>query len=141
MFHTGVSEGSSLKEDKFQELSDRLFKSASDLYGKLGALLGEQTDRASRRALLQADFEVAELTAKVGRKEAAIEAHRKAVAAREVLANGHTDMAESADARDDLGRTLTVVAILRDETGSPQSGSGEKMCVYTSSIHPCFSDA
>ena len=49
-FHTGVSEDFLLKQDQFKELRDRLLKSASDFYGKLGALLGKETDLASRRA-------------------------------------------------------------------------------------------
>ena len=50
-FHTGVSEDFLLKEEQFKALRDRLLKSASDFYGKLGALLGKETDLASRRAL------------------------------------------------------------------------------------------
>ena len=61
-FHTGVSEDFLLKEDQFKELRDRLLKSATDFYGKLGALLGKETDPASRRALAQANFELADLT-------------------------------------------------------------------------------
>ena len=49
-FHTGVSEDFLLKEDQFKALRDRLLKSAADFYGKLGALLGKETDLASRRA-------------------------------------------------------------------------------------------
>ena len=48
-FHTGVSEDFLLKEEKFKELRDRLLKSASDFYGKLSALLGNDSDLASRR--------------------------------------------------------------------------------------------
>ena len=70
-FHTGVSEDFLLREEKFKDLRDRLLKSASDFYGKLGALLKGQSDWASRIALGQANFELAELTSKVGRKEAA----------------------------------------------------------------------
>ena len=76
-FHTGVSEDFLLKQDQFKELRDRLLKSASDFYGKLGALLGRESDPASRRALARANFEVAELTAKVGRPEDALAAHRQ----------------------------------------------------------------
>ena len=43
-FHTGVSEDILLKEEKFKDLRNRLLKSASDFYGKLGALLGKETD-------------------------------------------------------------------------------------------------
>ena len=51
-FHTGVSEDFLLKEEKFKDLRNRLLKSASDFYGKLGALLGRETDIASRRRWL-----------------------------------------------------------------------------------------
>src|SRR6516164_903670 len=43
-FHTGVSEDFLLKEEQFKDLRHRLLKSASDFYGKLGALLGKETD-------------------------------------------------------------------------------------------------
>ena len=65
-FHTGVSEDFLLKEEKFKDLRDRLLKSASDFYAKLGGLLEGAADLPSRRALLQADFEVADLTNTVG---------------------------------------------------------------------------
>ena len=86
-FHTGVSEDFLLKEDQFKELRDRLLKSASDFYGKLGALLGRESDTASRLALARANFEVAALTRLVGRTEEALAAHRKVLAAREALAS------------------------------------------------------
>ena len=49
-FHTGVSEDFLLKEEQFKEVRDRLLKSASDFYSELGAMLGKETDPASRRA-------------------------------------------------------------------------------------------
>jgi serine/threonine-protein kinase len=113
-FHTGVSEDFLLKEDRFQELRDRLLKSAGDFYGRLGALLGRESDRASRRALLQANFEVAELTGKVGQSAAALAAHRRVLAAREVLAG---EAVASAELKADVGRSLTAVAGLLSATG------------------------
>ena len=50
-FHTGVSEDFLLKQEQFKDVRDRLLKSASDFYGKLGALLGKESELASRRAL------------------------------------------------------------------------------------------
>jgi hypothetical protein len=85
-FHTGVSEDFLLKEVKFKDLRNRLLNSAGDFYGKLGALLGKETDFTSRRALAQANFELADLTGKVGRPEDALAAHRQVLAAREALA-------------------------------------------------------
>ena len=106
-FHTGVSEDFLLKEEKFKELRNRLLKSASDFYGKLGALLGKETDLASRRALAQANFELAELTDKVGRKEDALAAHRQVLAAREALA---AEPGADVETKVDVGRSLTAVA-------------------------------
>ena len=80
-FHTGVSEDFLLKEGRFKELRDRLLGSASDFYNKLGGLLGGETDVASRRALAPANFELAGLTAMVGRNADAIAAHRSVLAA------------------------------------------------------------
>ena len=113
-FHTGVSEDFLLKEDQFRELRDGLLKSASDFYGKLGALLGKETDLASRRALALANFEVADLTGKVGRSEDALAAHRAVLALRESLAALPTADTET---KIDVGRSLTAVAFLLETTG------------------------
>jgi eukaryotic-like serine/threonine-protein kinase len=113
-FHTGVSEDFLLKEEEFKELRDRLLKSASDFYGKLGGLLAEDTDIASRRALAQSNFELADLTSKIGRNEDALAAHRAVLAAREALA---ADPAAGALAEVDVGRSLTAVAVLLQATG------------------------
>jgi serine/threonine protein kinase/tetratricopeptide (TPR) repeat protein len=113
-FHTGASEDFLLKEEQFKELRDRLLKSASDFYGKLGALLGKDTDLASRRSLLQANYEVAELTAKVGRAEDALTAHRAVLAAREALA---AEPGAGGGAKADVGRSLVAIAVLLEATG------------------------
>jgi serine/threonine-protein kinase len=113
-FHTGVSEDFLLKEEKFKALQDRLLKSAADFYGKLGGLLGRETDFASRRALAQANFEVAGLTDKVGRKEAALAAHRSVLSAREALA---AEPEADAEMKADLSRSLSAVASLLERTG------------------------
>jgi eukaryotic-like serine/threonine-protein kinase len=112
-FHTGVSEDFLLKEEKFKDLRDRLLKSASGFYGKLGALLGSEKDFASRRALARANFELADLTDKVGRKEDALAAHRAVLAAREALvAEPGSDTAAKAE----VGMSLTAIANLLAST-------------------------
>ena len=113
-FHTGVSEDFLLKQDQFKEVRDRLLKSASDFYGKLGALLGKESDVASRRALWQANYELAELTAKVGKPEDALAAHRQVLAAREALA---AETTADPEINADVGRSLTAVAGLLETTG------------------------
>jgi eukaryotic-like serine/threonine-protein kinase len=85
-FHTGVSEDFLLKQNQFKALRDRLLRSASHFYGRLSALLDKGTDVASRWALADSNFELAELTNKVGDKAAALAAHRAVLAAREALA-------------------------------------------------------
>jgi serine/threonine-protein kinase len=118
-FHTGVSEDFLLKEPNFQGLRDRLLNSASEFYGKLGAMLGRQTDLASRRAVAQAGFEVAELTAKVGRQEVALAAHRRVLADREALAGEHSSDEEL---QADVGLSLLEVGRLLAEIGRTDEG-------------------
>jgi serine/threonine-protein kinase len=113
-FHTGVSEDFLLKEEKFKSLRDRLLKSAQDFYGRLSALLGKETDLESRRALAQSNFELAELTDKVGRKEEALAAHRAVLATREALA---AEPRSDAAVKAEVGQSLTAVATLLGSTG------------------------
>ena len=113
-FHTGVSEDFLLKEEKFKDLRNRLLTSASDFYGKLGALLGKETDVVSRRALAQANFELADLTDKVGRQEDALAAHRQVLVAREALA---AEPGADVETKVDVGRSLTAVAWLLSAAG------------------------
>ncbi len=121
-FHTGVSEDFLLKEEQFKELRNRLLNSALDFYGKLGALLGPETDAPSRRALLQANFEAAELTGKVGRREDALAGHRSVLAAREALAS---EPGAGAAAKVDVGRSLLAVAALLEVTGQTADALAE----------------
>jgi serine/threonine protein kinase/tetratricopeptide (TPR) repeat protein len=112
--HTGVSEDMLLKSDQFKELRTRLLKEAADFYGELGALLGQESDFASRRALAQSSFELAELTRKIGRSEDAMAAHQAVLATREKLAaEPGADPAILAD----VGSSLTEVAYLLQLTG------------------------
>jgi eukaryotic-like serine/threonine-protein kinase len=113
-FHTGVSEDFLLKQVQFNELRDRLLKSAADFYGKLAALLGKETDFTSRRALAQSNFELADLTGKVGRNEDALAAHRAVLAARQALA---AEPGAETEAKVDVGRSLTAVADLLQAAG------------------------
>ncbi len=112
-FHTGVSEDFLLKQDKFKELRDRLLRSAFDFYGKLGCALGRETDFAARRALAQSSFDVAELTAKVGREGDALAAHHAVLAARESLA---VDPEADLGAKVDVGHSLIAAARLLEAT-------------------------
>jgi eukaryotic-like serine/threonine-protein kinase len=112
-FHTGVSEDFLLKEDTFKDLRNRLLKSAQDFYGKLGALLDKETGTASRRELADSNFDLAELTRKVGQPVAALAAHRAVLAAREALA---ADMPADTGVATDIGRSLTAVGSMLSST-------------------------
>ncbi len=113
-FHTGVSEDFLLKEEKFKGLRNRLLESAATFYGKLGALLGEETDVASRRALARSNFELARLTEQVGRKKDALEAHRSVLAARVAIA---AEPGADIETKVEVGRSLTEVTSLLDLMG------------------------
>ena len=115
-FHTGVSRDFLLQQDQFKELRDRLLQSAADFYGKLSAMLGKETDPASRRALGRSNFELAVLTSSVGGKQDALAAHQAVLAAREALA---AEPGADAAATVEVGRSLTEVAMLLRETGKP----------------------
>jgi tetratricopeptide (TPR) repeat protein len=85
-FHTGVSEDFLLKEPQFRNLRDQLLNAAGDFYDKLNDVLESSADAASRRALFDSNFALAELTEKVGRRELALALHQSVLAGREALA-------------------------------------------------------
>ncbi|MGO9913266.1 MAG: protein kinase domain-containing protein [Isosphaeraceae bacterium] len=105
-FYTGVSEDFLLKQEQFKDVRDRLLKSASDFYAKLGALLGHESDLPSRRALWQANHEVAVLTMKVGKASDALLAFRQVLAAREALA---AENPGDPEIKLDVGRSLLAI--------------------------------
>jgi serine/threonine protein kinase/tetratricopeptide (TPR) repeat protein len=115
--HTGVTENFLLKDERFKDVRERFLRSASDFYAKLGAMLGKETDLASRQALMQANFDLATLTDWVGRKEEALAEHRAVLAAREALAAqpGAGDQAKA-----DVGQSLTQIAMLLQSIGKAE---------------------
>jgi serine/threonine-protein kinase len=113
-FHTGVSKDFLLKEEKFKDLRDRLLNSAAGFYEKLGALLEDDTDLPSRRALLKANYEVACLAYQVGRKEDALALHLRVLAGRQALAKLAGADRETAV---DVSRSLLAVGAALEATG------------------------
>src|SRR4029077_16829749 len=113
LFHTGVSEDMLLKNAEFKELRTTLLKEAAGFYADLEKLLAGQTDAKSRKTLAHGDFQLAELTNKIGDKQEALAVHRKALALRWELA-----AAERADVgtRLDVARSLDKVGGLLRET-------------------------
>jgi tetratricopeptide (TPR) repeat protein len=113
-FHTGASEDFLLKQDQFKDQRQWLLKSAAEFYGKLSALLGKETDLASRRALADSNFELADLMNQVGDKEAALAAHRAVLAAREALA---AEPGSGSGILVDVDESLTAMAEILDLLG------------------------
>jgi eukaryotic-like serine/threonine-protein kinase len=103
-FHTGVSEDFMMKQDRFKDLRNKLLMTASDFYGKLGALLREATDLPSRRALLTANFEVAGLAVRVGRQADALAMQSTVLASRQA-------MAREAGAMNEAGLDVTALQL------------------------------
>ncbi len=136
-FHTGVSEDFLLKEDQFKELRDRLLRSASDFYGKLSALLGKETDVASRRALAASNFELASLTATVGSHQDALAAHLSVLEAREVLT---AETGADSGAKAEVAHSLMAVASLLYMTGKTDEAAtcrrSESLLAGLVSSHP-----
>ena len=122
-FHTGVSEDFLMKQERFKDLRNKLLRTASDFYGKLGALLREATDLPSRRALLSANFEVANLAARVGRKADALSMHSTVLAGREALANEAAAMNEAGL---DVTSLLLDVAISQRALGGGMDEIGKR---------------
>ncbi len=113
-FHTGVSKDFLLRQEQFKDLRDRLLNSAAGFYEKLGALLKDETDLPSRRALLKANYEVAGLANQVGRKEDALALHLRVLAGREALARlPGADPATVVD----VTRSLVAVGRALEDTG------------------------
>ena len=120
-FHTGVSEDFLLKEEKFKDLRNRLLKSASDFYGKLSALLGKETDFASRRALAQSNFELAELTARSGARRPR---WRRTGRCWRRGRRWRPSRGLTSRRKADVGRSLTAVAHLLDRRREDRRGAG-----------------
>ena len=137
-FHTGVSEDFLLKQDQFKELRDRLLKSAAEFYGRLGGLLGTETDPASRKVLAAAYLQLGDLTDTIGDKNEALAVHRKALALRRELA-----AAEGADVetRLDLTRSLAKVGwLLLRGTGDLAGGGSAIAPVDTAAAPAAFEE-
>ena len=90
-FHTGVSEDFLMKQDTFKELRMKLLGGPREFYGKLQALLKDQTDRRSRKALGRAYFQLGGLTSQIGSKPEALAVHRQALELRKGLAEQRGD--------------------------------------------------
>jgi serine/threonine-protein kinase len=128
-FYTGVSEDFLLKEEKFKDLRNRLLNSAADFYGKVGAMLGKEKDFVSRRALAASNFELADLTEKIGRKDDALGAHRTVLAAREAMA---AEPGSDAAAKVEVGQSLTAIATLL--TSIEQTDEARATCRRSESL-------
>jgi tetratricopeptide (TPR) repeat protein len=113
-FHTGVSEDLLLKQPHSQALRTKLLHGAREFFGKLETLLKDQTDRRSRRALVQAYDELAALTDRIGSKTEALELYRRVLGLRRELVR--EEQADH-DAQAAVGRCLLALGTLQYQTG------------------------
>jgi tetratricopeptide (TPR) repeat protein len=113
-FHTGVSEEALLTNDNLKALRTKLLKQAAGFYAELEGLLAGQADDRSRQALGAANFQLADLTDKIGDKKEALAVHRQALALRRELA---AEPGADVEARLDVARSLQSVGEVLDATG------------------------
>jgi tRNA A-37 threonylcarbamoyl transferase component Bud32 len=85
-FHTVVSEDAVMKNPGLAELRTKLLKEAARFYGDLEKLLAGKTDAKSRRLLSEGQFQLAELTEKIGDAKEALAVYLQALAVRRELA-------------------------------------------------------
>jgi serine/threonine-protein kinase len=122
-FHASVSEDLLLREPQFQGLRAKLLGGARGFSLKLEALLKDQADRRSRRALVQAYSQLAALTDQIGSKSGALELYRHELALRRQMARGAGADAEAPAA---IARCLLALGHLQSQTGHPD----EAMAAY-----------
>jgi eukaryotic-like serine/threonine-protein kinase len=115
-FHSSVSQDVLLREPQFQALRGKLLHGAREFSLKLEALLKDQTDVRSRRALAQAYDELAALTDRIGSKLEALELYRHVLALRRELARGAKSDSDGPAA---IARCLLAVGSLQFQTGHP----------------------
>ncbi len=114
LFHGEVSEDLLMKEKQFDGLRTKLLNGAAGFYGRLEALLKDQTDRESRAALGKAYDELGALTEKIGDQAAALAVHRKALEVRRSLAS---EAGADAETKLDVARSLNAAGWLQRSTG------------------------
>ena len=114
LFHGEVSDDLLMKEKQFDGLRTKLLNGAAEFYGRLEALLKDQTDRESRAALGKAYDELGALTEKIGDQAAALAVQRKALAVRRSLAS---EAGADAETRLDVARSLDAAGWLQRSTG------------------------
>jgi serine/threonine-protein kinase len=115
-FHAGVSQDLLLREPQFQELRSKLLQGAREFSLKLEALLKDQTDFRSRRALAQAYDELAELTERIGSKSEALELYGHVLGLRRELARSEPS---GSLAPVEVARCLLSVGRLQFQVGRP----------------------
>jgi serine/threonine-protein kinase len=105
-FHTGVSAEALLTNDDLKALRTKLLKQAAGFYAELETLLAGQADDRSRQALAAANFQLADLTDKIGDQKQALAVHRQALALRRALA---AEPGADVEARLDVARSWQMV--------------------------------
>ncbi len=109
-FHSGVSEDVLLKRREFASLRTRLLRGAREFYQRLERLLEGQVDRASRRSLGAAYYEIGTLALEIETLREAFEAQKRALALFEGLAR---EDPSDPDVHYQLGRCWSAISTLQ----------------------------
>src|SRR5262249_11819787 len=112
LFHGEVSKDLLLKEKQFEGLRNKLLRGAASFYEKLGDLLKDQDDPASRGALGKAYHELGGLTDRIGDRRAALAVYRNAVEVRQELA---AQADASPEVLLDVARTLLEIGRVQED--------------------------
>jgi tetratricopeptide (TPR) repeat protein len=110
LFHGDVSKDLLLKEKQFDGLRNKLLRAAASFYEKLGRMLKDQNDPASRATLGKAYHELGDLTSRIGTRQETLDVYGKALAVRRELADRPDAGPEAAL---DVARTLLAVGFFQ----------------------------
>jgi serine/threonine-protein kinase len=121
-FHTGVSEDVLLKQGELSALRSKLLGEARRFYGKLQAMLRDQTDAQSLRALARAYHGLGEITREVGSKDQALTLQREALSLQQSLSR---ETGGSLEVKADLGRSHQAIGEVLRDMGRAEEGLAE----------------
>jgi tetratricopeptide (TPR) repeat protein len=105
-FTSGASEDVLLREKGLSRLRNKLLEGSLTFYDRLAELLKDETDRTTRRSLVQAVYAAAELNGRIGSRGKALEVHRRALGLREALAN---EAPGDVDSRREVGQSELAI--------------------------------
>jgi serine/threonine-protein kinase len=114
--HTGASEDVLLRAPQLEGLRNQLLGTSLAFYRRLQAALEQDRDRRARADLAEANFQVAEISARIGSNDQAVAAYGESLALRVALAR---EEGNSASQRRELALCLDRIGRLLYQMGTP----------------------